>query len=198
MSDSKPNRTSSVSQPNIALWVPNLIGYFRLALILLSWKFALTEPKIFLALYGTSYLLDAVDGNVARLLNQCSFYGAQLDILVDRFATSTIIFAVLKLGLLNIPDESDRMIHSFFFGSLFIIDFVSHWFQVYSNYLIGYESHHEASKYESKIVNFYYSSQIVLFVTCVLAELYIVKFYINFFPKEFETIINHQHYTLVT
>lgn len=82
-----------------------MIGYFRLALILISWKFALTDPYIFTALFATSYLLDAVDGNVARLLGQTSYYGAQLDILVDRFSTSSLIFAVLKLGLTNIEGE---------------------------------------------------------------------------------------------
>ena len=74
-------------------------------MILVSWKFAMTDPYTFTALYVTSYLLDAVDGQIARLTDQCSHYGAQLDILIDRFSTESLIFAVLKLGLTHIEDE---------------------------------------------------------------------------------------------
>ena len=80
--------------------------------------------------------MDAVDGNLARLLDQCSFFGAQLDILVDRFCTSTLIFAVVKLTLNYVTGEERRMEHVLFFSFLFILDFVSYWFQVYSLYLI--------------------------------------------------------------
>lgn len=58
----------AVQGPNIALYIPNIIGYIRFITILASWKFALTDPYVFTALYATSYLLGAIDGTVARLL----------------------------------------------------------------------------------------------------------------------------------
>jgi len=88
----------------------------------------LTDPRTFTILYVTSYALGAVDGTVAKILGQESFYGAQLDVLMSRFATSSLIFAVLKLGLLNIADEMERMGFAFLFGSLFLSDFISYWF----------------------------------------------------------------------
>jgi hypothetical protein len=59
-----------------------------------------------------------------------------MDILLDRFSTSTLLFIVIKLGLNNIKNEEARMEHVLFFAFLFITDFVSYWFQVYSIYLI--------------------------------------------------------------
>jgi hypothetical protein len=47
---------------------------------------------------------------------------------MSRFATSSLIFAVLKLGLANIAEEFERMEFAFFFGCLFLSDFVSYWF----------------------------------------------------------------------
>jgi hypothetical protein len=49
------------------------------------------------------------------------------------------------------------MNHAFFFGTLFIIDFVSHWFQVYSSYLCNVDYKGE-STYDSIIVKLYYSN----------------------------------------
>ena len=67
---------STENYPNVHLYLPNLIGYVRFVAIVASWKFALSDPIIFTALYATSYLLGAIDGTVARLLKQCSFFGA--------------------------------------------------------------------------------------------------------------------------
>ena len=89
------------------------------------------------------------------------------------------------------------MYHAFFFGTLFIIDFVSHWFQVYSSYLVGTETHMGESKYESIFVRFYYSNQIVLFIVCFLSELYTFKFYMNFFPNHFGFIKGHDKYEVL-
>jgi hypothetical protein len=60
---------------------------------------------------------------------------------MTRFATSSLIFVVLKLGLEAIKDEWERMSFAFLFASIFLGDFVSYWFQVYSSYLLDEESH---------------------------------------------------------
>ena len=48
----------------------------------------LSEPNLFLPLYATSCLLDALDGYAARYLNQCSKLGAVLDMVTDRSTTA--------------------------------------------------------------------------------------------------------------
>lgn len=97
-------------------------------MIVVSWKFALTDPKTFTLLYAASYLIGAIDGTIARLMKQCSFFGAQLDILLGRFNTESLIFVVLKLGLLNIKDDKEVMCFTLLFVSLFLSDFISYWF----------------------------------------------------------------------
>lgn len=124
------------NMPNVHLYLPNILGYLRFLAIVASWKFALSDPLIFTGLYATSYLLGAVDGTLARLLKQCSFFGAQLDILMSRFATESLIFVVLKLGILNIKDDNEVMCFTLLFVTFFLSDFVSYWFQVYSSYLL--------------------------------------------------------------
>ena len=72
MSSKKSSSTDSKPYDGIPipLFVPNVIGYVRFLTIVLSWPFALSDPKIFLALYSTSYLLGAIDGPLSKLLGQ--------------------------------------------------------------------------------------------------------------------------------
>ena len=70
--------------PSVFLYVPNLIGYFRIISALASFYFAKDQPLLFLALYALSYLLDAADGPAARYLKQTSMFGAMLDMVTDR------------------------------------------------------------------------------------------------------------------
>ncbi|XP_020619779.1 CDP-diacylglycerol--inositol 3-phosphatidyltransferase 1-like [Orbicella faveolata] len=67
---------------DVLLFVPNLIGYVRLVLLLASWIF-FTNPVLFLSFYTSSILLDGLDGILARQLNQTSAFGAWLDVVID-------------------------------------------------------------------------------------------------------------------
>ncbi len=46
-------------------------GYIRIILTILSFHYMLFSPGVAIALYIISQLLDAVDGFMARRLNQC-------------------------------------------------------------------------------------------------------------------------------
>lgn len=103
-----------------------------------------------------------------------------MDILMSRFATSSLIFVVLKLGLANIPEEFERMSFAFFFGSLFLSDFVSYWFQVYSSYLLDEEPHSSPNALLSTTLKVLRFPLIHLAMT-VLAEFYVFNTYMSFF-----------------
>lgn len=62
----------------VALYVPNLIGYFRIISGLASFYYAFSSPLLFFFTYGLSQMLDAVDGVAARALGQseCAAAGA--------------------------------------------------------------------------------------------------------------------------
>ncbi len=75
------SKHADISPATVALYVPNLIGYFRLitgAAALFYAPFASNENKnmsYFLAFYFVSYMADALDGTAARALNQTSKFG---------------------------------------------------------------------------------------------------------------------------
>jgi CDP-diacylglycerol--inositol 3-phosphatidyltransferase len=53
----------------IYLYIPNLVGYFRLLLLLFA-TYNFHDFKIFISCYSISFVLDAVDGALARRFNQ--------------------------------------------------------------------------------------------------------------------------------
>ena len=75
--ESKPEE----AQPNykILYYVPNIIGYIRIALICGTLPFCFSHPLIFAVSYFINAFLDGVDGVAARRLGQCSKFGMWLD-----------------------------------------------------------------------------------------------------------------------
>ncbi len=69
--------------------VPNLICYFRLFLAGIAWL-EWANPSIFIPLLLTSCALDFLDGIAARRLNQCSAFGAWLDVTFDNITRGMI------------------------------------------------------------------------------------------------------------
>ena len=105
------------------LFVPNLIGYFRILTGL--WAFgAARDPSRwaeFFCCYAVSYGLDAVDGVAARKLKQTSRLGAVLDMITDRFCTAALLGLLAHL----------YPVYHWVFTYLMILDIVSHWAQMY-------------------------------------------------------------------
>ncbi len=58
----------------VVLFIPNLIGYARIALDVAAFGFV-DNPLVFCALYFTSQGLDALDGVCARACGQSEAYG---------------------------------------------------------------------------------------------------------------------------
>ena len=99
---------------------------------------------------------------------------------MSRFATSSLIFVVLKLGIEAIKDDWERMSFSFFFASLFLSDFVSYWFQVYSSYLLDEESYVSPIKL-FEVILWFLMLPGVSFIMTLFAELFVVDHYLAFF-----------------
>lgn len=73
----------------IIFYVPNIIGYLRIAILLVSWV-KWDEPSTFIPLFILSSGLDFVDGVIARWLGQTSAFGAWLDVVIDNVSRSMI------------------------------------------------------------------------------------------------------------
>lgn len=92
------------SRLGIFLFVPNLIGYFRLLLIGISWAY-IDECRLFLPIYIFSVILDGLDGWAARKLNQISDYGACLDVVIDLIGRGMVWCYISKYGYAVIAFE---------------------------------------------------------------------------------------------
>ena len=82
---------------DVLLYVPNLIGYGRVILTIVSFFFMIFHPhRWFLALwlYIASFVGDLFDGLAARKFDQCSTYGGLLDMVTDRCATAGLLFVL--------------------------------------------------------------------------------------------------------
>ncbi len=69
---------------NVAIYVPNLIGYLRIAFALYAFAIAFSRPLHCIVFYFLSFVCDELDGRFARMLNQTSTLGAVLDMVTDR------------------------------------------------------------------------------------------------------------------
>jgi len=84
---------------HVLLYIPNLIGYFRLCLLVFAWYY-FDKPIIFLPLYITQALLDAADGWTARQFNQESKFGAWFDVVIDNIGRGILWTRISSIGIL--------------------------------------------------------------------------------------------------
>lgn len=157
------------------LYVPNLIGYFRILLLFCSLYYMLSNQRLAMLLYSGSYLLDAFDGLAARLLNQSSLFGGMLDMITDRVSTMCLI---MTLGHLY-PD------HFFALQVLLSLDIASHWLHFFSSNLQGKSSHKSSFNSETNfLVRLYYENKLILTSTCAMEQIFYCSLAIAHFEKE--------------
>lgn len=66
----------------VYFFLPNIIGYVRIALLAASIHGMFNEMPLFgIAFYMLSYLLDALDGITARTFNQCIYFKCSMYLL---------------------------------------------------------------------------------------------------------------------
>lgn len=88
---------STMTTANDVLWfVPNLIGYLRVAMALLAFGLMAKSGEdywlVAVLLYIGSFVGDLFDGWAARKLDQCSVMGGLLDMITDRCATLGFLY----------------------------------------------------------------------------------------------------------
>eukprot|EP00386_Alphamonas_edax_P006687 GDKI01021562.1.p1 GENE.GDKI01021562.1~~GDKI01021562.1.p1 ORF type:complete len:212 (-),score=59.91 GDKI01021562.1:136-771(-) len=150
----------------VFFYVPNLIGYGRVALAFAAYMVAYQSWQMFIVFYGISQILDAVDGVVARKLGQSTKFGAVLDQVTDRFSTAALLMINATLY------KSWYMA----FISVVVLDITAHWFQMYSSVVCGLDSHKQipASK---PILKFYYEYPGAMLVAHTCNEVFWLALY---------------------
>ena len=113
-------------------------------------------------MYILSQGLDGIDGNLARYFDQCSRFGAALDMVADRTACSFIY--------LNIAILLDNWFYSYCFIICIFLDFGSHYLQFLSSAMLKSESHKGKNTNENFIVHYYYNNYYFFVSLVVFSE----------------------------
>ncbi|KAM7532950.1 hypothetical protein Aperf_G00000127690 [Anoplocephala perfoliata] len=156
---------------NVFLFVPNIIGYARIILLIYACWFMPSDPIRSISAYFLSALLDAFDGHAARLLNQSTKFGAMLDMLSDRCTTMCLLFT---LGTFY-PR------YLFVFQLSASIDIASHWLHVHTSIQSGIASHKTINLDGNPLLRIYYNNRPVLFTMCAGNELFYGMLYLLHF-----------------
>ncbi|CAO3594563.1 unnamed protein product [Absidia cylindrospora] len=116
------------------------------------------HPKACVILYSVSCLLDAVDGNAARYFNQCSRFGAVLDMDPSHYngdlfhkCTTTCLLCFLSLR-----NQDWTIVFQF----LISLDFASHYMHMYSSMTEGSSSHKTIAEGGSWFLRLYYTNNV--------------------------------------
>lgn len=185
---SSPNRDD---EENIFIFIPNLIGYFRVVLAVASLYYMPLHPRTCSILYSVSCLLDALDGLAARKFEQSTKFGAVLDMVTDRCTTACL--------LVFLASAFPRW--SIIFQGLISLDLASHYMHMYATLSMGGsgQSHKKVDESRSWVLNLYYSNNKVLFTLCAMNELFFIALYLLSFssPKLSPQLLNPINNTTV-
>eukprot|EP00536_Pseudo-nitzschia_multiseries_P009198 jgi/Psemu1/200187/e_gw1.252.4.1 len=162
---------------DVLLYVPNLIGYSRVAFTITALFLMLAAREnwvLAIVLYLASFVGDLFDGMVARRLGQTSEFGGLLDMVTDRCSTLGLLF-VLAI-------DYEEVIFRLIFLSLCLLDISSHWCQMYSTLCSG--KHHKSedgNEGRHFLVRWFYKYYFFFGYLCVGAEFtYILAYVIQF------------------
>ena len=151
---------------NVLCYVPNLVGYLRMILVVVAFYFASslssTSRLPTLLMYFCSFVCDELDGRFARRCNQCSEFGAVLDMVTDRLATT---------GLLVILANMYGGRAQFWCIALIFLDISSHWFQMHSQLAIGKKGHKDMVQSRFRLLRLYYAKRAFMGYCCISTEI---------------------------
>ena len=170
--------TSQTEAQSPSLWrvltlIPNLVGYFRIALLIAVLFIAFSHPVLTFVLYFIGGNLDAVDGYLARRLNQTSKIGTILDYATDR-ASDIVVFMILATVYPHWWSV---------FVLLLMLDIFSHICQVYSTVFSTQKSHKLIGRSQGSLLSLYYTNRAVLYFTCASHDLWLGCMYLlHFYP----------------
>ena len=163
---------------SVFLYIPNLIGYLRVALLGVAMWHAFSDFRVFLVAYAVSQLLDAADGWAARKFHQSSAFGAVLDMVTDRVSSNLLL---MVLGNLHFR-------FFLFFAFLAALDYSSHWTQMYASVFSGNSSHKDIASSRPWLLQVYYKNKVFLFLNCLCQEAALLALYLLHFHTQAEMI----------
>lgn len=157
--------------------LPNLIGYIRALLYIAAFGVHLRgQWQLCIALYFLGFLLDELDGRAASQYNQKSNFGAALDMVLDRSATTGLCLILAQL----------YPAYSLGFILLITLDISSHYYLLAATVILEKSSHKEVESWSSNpLLNLYYGKKIVFDGLIVGNELFYGLLYICYYAPGF-------------
>ena len=164
-------RTVPPTHLEIGFFIPNLIGYARFGFLFACPYFANSETHwhFYVICYSLSQMLDAADGKAARAFDQCSRFGAALDMVCDR-ASNALNFLTLAM----LYPSCDYL-----FFLCFILDFGSHFLQFQMAAVLKMQSHKGMDEKVNWLVNLYYKNYAIFVITVCGTEVGAVLLFLN-------------------
>lgn len=164
----------SVNSVNkVFLFVPNLIGYVRIAFYLASFLFhSLGNWQLCIIVYSIAFILDEFDGRAARAYNQSSNFGAALDMVADRSATAGLCLILAQLY----PS------YLLAFIVAIALDVSSHYYLIYATGMLGKSSHKDSANWtEHGLLKLYYGNKPFMDILILGNELFYILLYLAFY-----------------
>lgn len=150
---------------NVLLFVPNLIAYARIVVVLVFLYYMPINYVLSVSLYSVSVFLDFVNSYAAHFFNQSTRFGAILSHMTDR---------VTILGL-NVVLISIYPRYFFIFMLSIILDIAGHWTQTLVFPLRKKAIYNTSHPSESRILHLYHSSEPVYRAIRVTNEIFYVS-----------------------
>jgi hypothetical protein len=138
---------------------------------MVSWFFVSYESLIFLATVMFTIVLGFAD----QFITSFSVPSAVRDMLfqiTEKITSSMLVFAVVSKMKIHIQKDEIGW-QSFLWVSIFILDFVSSWFRVYSIYLAGPRTEKVSNGVENVILSIYRKNLLGNFLITILAEIWV-------------------------
>jgi len=172
----------------VFLFVPNIIGYVRIALYLASFLFhSLGNWQLCIIIYSIAFILDEFDGRAARAYNQSSNFGAALDMVADRSATAGLCLILAQLY----PN------YLLAFIIAIALDVSSHYYLIYATGMLGKSSHKDSANWtEHGLLKLYYGNKTFMDVLILGNELFYILLYLAFYLVSFTLSLNSFNFSV--
>jgi len=151
----------------VYFFIPNLIGYARILLVIAAFTVAFDNYIWFFFFYALSQFLDVWDGYTARMFGQCTKFGAVLDQVTDRVSTASLLVVLSRFY----PD------YILFFLFVSGLDLISHYAHLYSSLSMG-KGHKDVDETQNWLLRIYYTNRKVLFTLCLANEGFFLLLYL--------------------
>ncbi|XP_071965452.1 CDP-diacylglycerol--inositol 3-phosphatidyltransferase-like [Antedon mediterranea] len=130
---------------NVFLFVPNIIGYIRIVLVITACYHMQSDYVTAIVCYALGVALDEIDGYAARYLNQGTRFGELLDLITDCCSNMCISMGLAVLY----PD------YALLFQFYSTVTIAGHWMHTQR---MGWIHHKLVSSKDNWILYYYYNS----------------------------------------